>query len=185
YLYMELEQQAAHLALAEQNQILDFSASHDALTGYYNRAGVMKKAFSFIRESKDTDTFMAVMADLDHLKQINDTFGHDEGDSAIKEAADMLSGALNDRGIVGRTGGDEYVCFFKITEEGSEDAFISHIKEACRAYNAASGKPYYVEISIGCYPFGRSEGSDLLSVLKKADVKLYEAKKVRRASVVR
>lgn len=185
YLIMELEQQETHRALEEQNQILDFSASHDVLTGYYNRAGIMKKAFTFIRESGDTDSFMAVMADLDHLKQINDTFGHDEGDAAIRAAADMLADEISDRGIVGRTGGDEYVCFYRITEEGSEETFIRHIKEACRTFNDTSGKPYYVEISVGCHAFDRSEVTDLLSVLKKADVRLYDAKKTRRETVVR
>ncbi|MBQ6904418.1 MAG: GGDEF domain-containing protein, partial [Lachnospiraceae bacterium] len=174
-----------HRALEEKNQILDFAAHHDALTGCLNRAGVMSRVFTLLHEHEREGRFVAAMADLDYLKEINDTFGHGEGDIAIQVSASILSGALAPDSVLGRSGGDEFVCFFRGKDEAAADAFVQAVKESCDHYNETSGKPFYVEVSVGCYVFDVEEGSDLLSVFQKADEKLYKAKNKRRTSAIR
>ena len=184
YLALALRQQRINRTLQEQNQILDFAAYHDELTGLYNRAGVMQQMLQTIREDSSAQ-YAAVMGDLDHLKQINDTFGHDAGDSAIRMVSKILKDALPDGSPLGRSGGDEFTGIFRMSEETRLEAIRSRIKAACDAYNEASGKPYYLGISVGFHVFTYSENMDLSAMLKKADEQLYEAKKLRRSNVVR
>ncbi|MCR5452472.1 MAG: GGDEF domain-containing protein [Lachnospiraceae bacterium] len=184
YLYLALEQQGMQAKLEIQNEILDYSASHDALTGLFNRAGVFKYIYESYSGHND-ETFIAVMADLDHLKQINDNFGHEAGDYAITAAAGILTKALGDRSKFGRTGGDEFVCVFEKTDDLTADIFKNRIKELCKTENETNNKPFYVEISIGCFEVKLSDLRDLSKIFKIADDNLYEAKKHRRESVIR
>ena len=184
YLTLALRQQKINRLLQEQNQILDFAAYHDQLTGLYNRAGVMQQMIKLIRENESTE-FVAAMGDLDHLKQINDTFGHDAGDSAICMVSKVLKEAFPEGSALGRSGGDEFTGMFALTDDIDLDVIKSRIKAACDNYNETSGKPYYLGISVGFYVFTYCDKTDLSKMLKMADNELYEAKKLRRSNVVR
>ena len=185
YLFLALEQERTQKKLKEQNAILDYSASHDELTGLYNRVGGMKQIFEYVDRNQDHKRFIAVMADLDHLKQINDTFGHDEGDYAIKAAADILKLAMPEGAPLGRTGGDEYAGIFTEEPSFSEASFKQKVAALCKEENMRNGKKYYVNLSVGCHTFDPAETTDTVACLKQADMDLYEAKKKRRASVVK
>ena len=184
YLYLALEQQEMHSKLEIQNKILDYSSRHDALTGLYNRAGVFKYIYDTYSDQTDS-IFIVVIADLDHLKQINDNFGHDAGDYAIAAAGGILTEALGDHTRVGRIGGDEFACVFEKNDRYDAEKFISKVKELCQKENETNNRPFYVEISIGCYEADITELSEISKALKKADDRLYEAKKHRRESVLR
>ncbi len=187
YLYLAMAQRNTLISLQEKNLILDYSASHDSLTGIYNRAGIMTHALTYIKEHRKEGRFVACRGDLDHLKQINDTFGHDEGDEAIITASKIMEAALPEGSPLGRTGGDEFTAFFCIPDDGSFDAsdFIKKVKDACEEYDRTSDKPYFFNISLGCHIFEYKNGINLIETLKKADQKLYEAKIKRRANVIR
>ena len=185
YLYMALDEQEARAALMEKNQILDFSASHDALTELYNRAGVANQFYDYIRANGKEKSYVAVMADLDHLKQINDTFGHSMGDHAIRKAAEILRASLPKGTPLGRSGGDEFMALFQADSERASQLFYRRLKENCAAYNATEEIPFYVELSVGCYTFQQQEGIDIHGLFKKADELLYLDKANRRKSVVR
>ncbi|MCR5099419.1 MAG: GGDEF domain-containing protein [Lachnospiraceae bacterium] len=184
YLYLALEQQDMHSKLEIQNKILDHSARHDTLTGLYNRAGVFKYIYDTFSDQTDS-LFIVVIADLDHLKQINDNFGHDAGDYAIIAASEILTEALEDHSRMGRIGGDEFACVFEKDDRHNAEKFIAKVKLLCQRENETNNKPFYVEISVGCYETDISELSDISKVLKKADDMLYEAKKHRRESALR
>ncbi len=186
YMYLALDQQETHRLLQMRNEILDFTASHDDLTGLYNRAGIMEFCYQYIQDHRRQDYFVAVMADLDHLKQINDTFGHDEGDYAIRKAGEILSKSLPEGAKMGRSGGDEFIGVFVSSTAWNEYNLEKKVREACEKENASNGKPYYVEISVGCHTFWReSVQYGLTNIFKKADQKLYMDKKKRRESVVK
>ena len=187
YLYLALDQKKTLQVLSEKNQILDYTASHDPLTGYLNRAGVMAESFEYMHEYRIGSHFVAVMGDLDHLKQINDTFGHDAGDDAICTAAKALAEALPEGAPLGRTGGDEFTCLFECGENGEAEIhkFRKKVAAFCEKENDTGGRPYYIGVSLGCYEFKMGEEIDLQAVLKAADQGLYEAKKSRRESVIR
>ncbi|MBO5550370.1 MAG: GGDEF domain-containing protein [Lachnospiraceae bacterium] len=177
YLQMSMQQARYHAEL----QAL---ARHDNLTGLYNRLGLIGAVSGYFRQHKNHE-FVAMMADLDHLKQINDTFGHKEGDSAITKAAEILREAIGAVAPLGRTGGDEYMGIFVNGIDRDAETVKNFVKKKCEEYNSISGKPYYLEISTGFHHFRAEEYTELSSVMEKADAGLYEAKKLRRASVVR
>lgn len=185
YLFMALDEQAARTALEEKNQILDFSASHDGLTGLYNRVGVMRQIFDYMHAHGPEEQYVAVMADLDHLKQINDTFGHSMGDQAIRKAADILSFALPKGAPLGRSGGDEFMAIFRVDIDNADERFYRRVKEGCRVYNEQNIMPFYEEISVGCYVFTPQKGKDIREFFGKADERLYADKANRRKIILR
>ena len=185
YLFMALDEQAARAALEEKNQILDFSATHDGLTGLYNRVGVMKQIYDYIRHHGQEERYVAVMADLDHLKQINDTFGHDMGDHAIRKAAEILSTSLPKGTPLGRSGGDEFMAVFQADSDDAAERFYHRVKEACKAYNALNETPFYEELSVGCCMFVSQKSTDIPEFYRKADEHLYADKAMRRKNVLR
>ncbi|MCR4589650.1 MAG: GGDEF domain-containing protein [Lachnospiraceae bacterium] len=188
FLYLALEQQEMRQALEEKNQILDYAASHDELTGVLNRTGVMSRVVDFIHETKENDdsTYALVMADLDHLKQINDNFGHAEGDYAIRSATEILKQTLPAGSPIGRSGGDEFTGIMKLESEGDIEAFVTRVRIRCGDWNADSEKPYYVNVSVGCCELRAGDMPiGLKTALKVADERLYEAKSARRKSVMR
>ena len=183
-----LAEQKLRSDLELKNKILDYAASHDQLTGILNRTGVMSSMVDYISGKRKDGTccFLAVMADLDHLKQINDTFGHNEGDSAIRAAADIIKAALPEGSPFGRTGGDEFTAIMECSSAEDGDRLKADIKKACGDYNLNSGKEYYVDLSVGyCLMAEYEDMQHLIHIMQKADKMLYEEKKYRRESVVR
>ena len=120
--------------------------------------------------------------DLDHLKEINDSFGHIEGDFAIRRCAETLKSAVGENGVTGRIGGDEFCAMIPGNEDDGQ-RIREQIRRESNEFNCDSDKPYYVELSVG-YHVVRC-GSELVisDVLKDADKALYEEKKKRRKSV--
>ena len=187
-LKVSLEQQKLRSDLETKNRILDYAASHDQLTGALNRTGIMKRMIEFIKEKRQNGicSFLAVMADLDHLKQINDNFGHQEGDSAIVTSTDIIKKSIPEGSPFGRTGGDEFMAIMECSSPDGGERLKVDIKKACDQYNLYSGKDYYVDLSIGYCLLSESEDvHQLINIIKKADEMLYESKKHRRESVVR
>ena len=162
--------------------MLQYTSTHDALTGLRNRFGILDEVPAYIKATKG-EKLIALMADLDHLKEINDTFGHPEGDNAIRTAAQILLDVTGSGGLVGRTGGDEFMAMLPYRE--SVEELRSRIEELCAAYNAGSDKPYYVELSVGGSVFTASENLDTQSVFQEADEDLYRDKALRRPSVLK
>jgi diguanylate cyclase (GGDEF)-like protein len=177
-------QKLEHLVqeINEKNEVLNFISENDALTGCLNRRGFMEQAVALNREYAGRSACM-IYADLDHLKEINDCFGHIEGDFAIRHCASALIEAVGTRGLVGRIGGDEFVVF--LLREGEDDAgqIISRTNEINQAFNDTSTKDYYIEISMGCQQFVCGEDISIAEVLNQADRALYAAKKRRRRTV--
>ena len=171
---------------AQQKQYraeLQAMARTDELTGLYNRTGIVSA-----RESMTADrarTVAVLMADLDHLKQINDTFGHHEGDIALRSVADILRRVIGPDQVIGRIGGDEFqACFAQASEKMLRD-WIRRIREACDRYNEHSERPYFLEISSG-FAIGEAQSrEDWEALAVRADAELYEAKKQRRDFVLR
>lgn len=187
-LSLEIGSSIRHLQMSiEQERYkaeLQTLARHDNLTGLYNRLGLVGTVAGFVK-TNGNKKLVALMADLDHLKQINDTFGHSAGDAAIIQSAEILRKSLGKAAPLGRTGGDEYMAVFVAKDGKAVEKIERKIKEACRKYNEKSEKPYYVELSVGCNVFEAFDYTDLNSVMEQADRNLYEAKKSRRESVIR
>lgn len=166
----------------EQNTILSFISEYDELTKLLNRRGFVEQALSLMTKSSGSRAFL-IFGDLDHLKEINDVFGHSEGDFAIKHIADRLRAILPEGTICGRIGGDEYVAFVLSDEEDFRERIEREFKAAGNQFNESSDKPYYVEMSLGIQEFICGPDVDFSEMMKKSDELLYVAKATRRKSI--
>lgn len=150
----------------------------DELTGLHNRRAFMLLADHAIREAVRADRpVIALFADVDDLKTINDTYGHGEGDRALSLVAEALRGACRDADIVARLSGDEFALLL------AEATEVDDIEGRVRARLAAvaCGLPYPLSVSVGvaiCLP---GEDCDLEEVVVRADRAMY-ADKTRRRS---
>ena len=124
----------------------------------------------------------SVDKDFDHLKEINDVFGHAEGDFAIKYYGETLNKIAGEKGIVGRIGGDAF-CILIPGDANMGEIFIEQIFSAINTFNLHSDKPYYVEFSIGYTQIVCEKDLLIAEEMKAADLALYEVKKRRRESV--
>ena len=175
--------------MIEQNAKLNYSASSDPLTGLFNRRGVMEQMDKLVMANEGRRACIMI-GDLDHLKEINDTFGHGEGDFAIKAAAELLRRGIGEGAPLGRIGGDEFLGMFLLDEEEEDEAAvikkkIADVKLSAELFNSVSGKPYFLGVSMGCHVFTCSADVVVSQMVKQADEELYVAKKSRRETVVR
>lgn len=179
---MSKKERSIQQKLKEQNEILSFVAVYDELTGIYNRRGIMETLVSYNKEH-DGECACLMIGDLDHLKQINDKYGHVEGDCAIRTAAGILKNVFSSSGKVGRFGGDEFVTILSAGGGDEKEKYIRQVRELCGEYNETAGKPYYLNVSLGATEFICGGDIDFQEMLRHADEFLYEAKKKRRSSV--
>lgn len=163
------------------NEKLSHLAMRDELTGLFNRRGFFELAHSLMTTARLTgQPLTLIFADLDGLKQINDTHGHEEGDVAIRESARLLQQTFRQDDIVSRIGGDEFVV---LTRAGSLDSLPEierRLNRRFEEFNQGSGKPYEVGCSLGGTVIAADSTEPLDSVLAQADRLLYDAKRRRR-----
>ena len=178
---MNIHERQMQRELEEKNHILSMISMNDELTKLLNRRGFMEKALQLIGANEGKNACM-VFADVDHLKEINDSFGHAAGDFAIITAANYLRENLPKDAVIARLGGDEYVALF-VTEDGCEQDFVNKIKTYAQQFNETTDKPYYVEMSVGTHEFTCKRGIELGELFNKSDIVLYEQKRKRRTSV--
>lgn len=168
--------------IREKNRELDMKSAYDQLTGLLNLRGFTERVRKICSEGKGLKAHL-LYCDLDHLKEINDTWGHAEGNFAIKTCADILRRCVRDSDLIARIGGDEFSCLAFSEMDSFDEILKKRIREACREFNEESRKPYYVEISIGTKNFFMEKYEDLQMATLYADQSLYEAKKERRQSI--
>ncbi|MBP3611004.1 MAG: GGDEF domain-containing protein [Lachnospiraceae bacterium] len=150
----------------------------DTLTGLYNRRGFETEYQKLLENRKENGPLTIVLADLDRLKYINDTFGHKEGDFAIYAVAQALVKVCPEGALFTRFGGDEMlgVCCGALEPEVLKERFIQYFKE----FNAKSGKEYKVEASVGIYVTGEQETLNFEGLIEKSDGLMYAEKQRRR-----
>ncbi|MBN2436766.1 MAG: GGDEF domain-containing protein [Spirochaetes bacterium] len=153
----------------------------DELTGLRNRRGFFALAEQQVKYLRRQDNpFFILYADLDKLKQINDTYGHHEGDVAIKCAADVLRSALRESDIIGRMGGDEFTVLVNKAKPPTYEMIQQRVQSICDNKNRELNKPWKLSMSIGRF---YSDESCLLSLEKMidfADEDLYKEKQKKR-----
>lgn len=168
--------------LKSKNEILNVISEKDELTGLYNRRGFFENAMNKIKGERYTYV-LCIYADLDHLKDINDKFGHTEGDFSIKKAGEYLKSSLRDSDIIGRIGGDEFAAIAIVRNESDALEIIDRIKANTVQFNDSSDKPYYIDITVGYCVEKCTENTELDNMIRKADSILYERKAYRRSDI--
>ncbi len=162
---------------------LQHLANLDVLTGLPNRSRVRTLLDTALSDAKDKDVPCAVMfLDLDGFKPVNDTFGHPKGDAVLKTVARRLSDAVGNRGTVGRIGGDEFAVVVNDAQSrvGTEALAEKLIAAVCDPY-MIDNVQIRIGLSIGC-AYGPIDGDTVDDLVRKADLALYHAKSLGRAT---
>lgn len=159
-------------------------ASRDELTGCYNRRGFFEVSEHIARlESNAGRRAIVAFADLDNLKQINDNYGHDEGDNAITLAAQALQKCFSPNSIIGRIGGDEYAVFDLVNAGDSLESLHKRLKDIMEGLDQRSNHPYHVSISAGLTEFLCNNEVVLRGYVDRADRQQYVDKKQKRTKI--
>ena len=153
----------------ESQDQLSYEATHDSLTGLYNRS-----AFDKFRDTLDMVHAALLLADLDHFKSINDTYGHDIGDLALKKVAEVLLNSFRSEDYVCRIGGDEFAVI--MVHAGSElrDLVERKISTANQRLSVPQGNLPAMSLSVGVAFGDREDPTN--DMFKDADTALYKAK---------
>lgn len=156
---------------------LDSMYVRDELTKLYNRFGMRRFVEKILKVAKRDDKFiMCIELDLDGLKKINDTYGHEAGDNAIVQVANAMRQASERREVCIRSGGDEYLVFGIAEKESDAAAFIQRVEEYLEEYNERNAWPYEVACSCGYCVHPGAEIQSLEEMVTEADKLLYQVK---------
>ncbi|MEH1810518.1 GGDEF domain-containing response regulator [Nostoc sp.] len=184
-----------HQQLREQNQHLEDEIQErlkaeaevrklsltDELTGLYNRRGFFWLANHQFKIARRTQIFCCLLfVDLDGLKQINDSLGHEIGDRIIIDTAQLLKKTFRESDIVARIGGDEFVVFVSTCSPDNTDEFCPRLQVNIDRFNKEHNYSYQLSISIGATQCALNENVSLEQLLEEADKLMYEHKRAKR-----
>ena len=157
----------------------------DPLTRLHNLRGLLVLAEEqFKIASRSGKPLSLFYLDLDGFKNLNDRYGHDAGDRALTEAADVLRRAFRDADILARIGGDEFVALALETEEGVAEKILARIGQHVAALNASHPRPTPLSFSTGWARYDPRKPCTLDELLSRADRQMYEAKRQKKSGQV-
>jgi len=173
--------------MAENTRIfqkISYEATHDELTGLYNRSYFIKELKSIFYQPHTQRSVSAILfIDLDNFKVINDTVGHQFGDILLKQIAGKMREAVRDEQMLARFGGDEFVLLLRhigVDEQEAKQRIERISKRLLETINytySIHQKIYQVTASIGIAVFGNDAVDDVNDILRHADSAMYEAKR--------
>ena len=181
-LYVLIDATEHYDRLKKEKKMLRKELLTDPLTGFYNRKGMLHYSEKLYREILESHkTLFLCVADMNGLKYINDTFGHEQGDKAIAELAGIIRESLAEGDMAFRTGGDEFLIM------GGREAPRDHIKdyeektkELIKRHNEETDLPYRIDMSYGPIVAELTgEEGELDKLINLSDSKMYEMKKSR------
>jgi len=168
----------------ENIQIVTNHANRDYLTGLYNRRYFFDAMSEYENEIADGgEKFAVAMIDIDHFKQINDTYGHEIGDKIIVALSEILRTSTSHRDIVARFGGEEFCMVLKNINRYSALDIFERIRQEIEHFSFSIDKENFIKftISIGAVVH---TGEELEETINNADMMLYKAKNSGRNQVV-
>jgi diguanylate cyclase (GGDEF)-like protein len=162
---------------------LRVQATHDFLTQLLNRAGIMDALEQELnRSDRNQGVFSVILADIDHFKQINDTYGHAAGDQVLREVAARMKGSLRSYDVAGRYGGEEFLVIVPDCDEVAALRVAEKMRTAvCSTPIQILGTDRTTSISLGVSTRSAPTSADAL--LSAADTALYQAKSCGRNCV--
>lgn len=173
------------MRLEQMNEELERLATTDVLTSAYNRRYFMGKLEEEVRRvTRYKRPSSLLMLDIDHFKQVNDTYGHDVGDRVLKRLVEIMEAEFRQFDTVARLGGEEFAVLLPETPYASAivsaERFLDRVRK-CRI--PVGDKELSFTVSIGCVEFDCGTANSE-RILKNADVALYQAKNSGRNRVV-
>lgn len=159
----------------QEKEKLQHLAEHDGLTGVYNRR-YLEEILSSLKNNPHAYPLTIILFDIDHLKEINDYYGHQMGDKVIRNAAFILQKCLRKIDVLGRYGSDEFLALLPNTNAKTAESIINKIKDYI---NNDSKKQQDVLLSISM-GFGTAENKDQLDkAFNQADSNMYISKALK------
>lgn len=157
--------------------IQDKSMNTDYLTGAYNRLHIDKYLHNKIRNLNENETFSLVLLDLDCFKSINDKYGHNVGDEALKNTVKILKSCIRNNDFIARYGGDEFVLLLDIDNLKMLEEVIERINKAVHKFNHDNVRRYKLSFSIGYSLYDNTLKMNAENFIKSIDMLMYENKK--------
>jgi two-component system cell cycle response regulator len=158
----------------------------DGLTGLYNRRYFDRHLALMLERSREQERDLSVlMMDIDHFKQVNDNWGHDAGDTVLKEFARRLQRSIRGVDLACRYGGEEFVVLMPDTDLENASAVAERVRHATASepFEAGADRPLEITVSVGL-ALKDGDTDTPASLLKRADRSLYRAKREGRNRVV-
>lgn len=161
--------------LVAMNKRLNDLYSHDPLTGVLNRRGFFQEYDKLTEQVSGDDKWLYIFSiDINRLKYINDTFGHNEGDYAIKTIARLAETCAGSDGICARFGGDEFIVAMIDKESGAaSSSFIDYFTEMMKDFNGRHHKEYEVVASVGVCSAKINDDISFDDLMLRADKEMY------------
>jgi diguanylate cyclase (GGDEF)-like protein len=175
-LYQQLYELNQRLLFAQHE--LQHQATHDALTGIYNRGAILEHMEAQLaRAQRQNKALGVIMLDVDHFKQINDTHGHHAGDAVLRTIADRMKECLREYDYIGRYGGEEFLVVLGDADYETAIIIAERINQAIGGGTIAFGdKRLAVTISAGVTVAENCTELDADKITLAADQELYKAK---------
>ncbi|MBK6487946.1 MAG: diguanylate cyclase [Gemmatimonadetes bacterium] len=165
----------------QQEEALRALSLVDELTGLYNRRGFLTLAQQQLKQARRGHRELVLLfIDMDDFKEINDNFGHSEGDAALVRASQILKHTFRDSDIVARVGGDEFVVLATDTGATGSEVIIGRLRDELRERNERDGYPYRLSFSVGASRFDPDAPPSIEELMAAADHMLYAQKKQKR-----
>jgi diguanylate cyclase (GGDEF)-like protein len=164
--------------------IQDDNMNTDFLTGIANRKRFEDILNARVDNCDENGTFSLILLDLDNFKDINDTFGHEMGDNALKAVSKMLALCVRSNDFIARFGGDEFCIVTDISNNKDLESAIRRIDHHTKEFNQSNALPFNISFSIGSAVY---ECSSLLTseeFLKQVDLLMYENKREKNRTSV-
>lgn len=176
------EREQYEQALKKSEEALKALSLVDELTGLYNRRGFMTLADQEMKIAhRMKRRLYFLFADLDGLKEINDRFGHMEGDQALTDTAQVFRETFREPDIIARLGGDEFVVLaLEVRQEVRENILVERLENRLTAFQHKKNRPYHFSVSIGTAAFNPQSPDSLEALLSLADQRMYQAKREKR-----
>jgi diguanylate cyclase (GGDEF)-like protein len=163
-----------------ENLELQNRASYDALTKIYNRVSFESELAKELKDAlRYEKQFSLIMFDIDHFKNVNDTYGHDVGDIILRELTSLVGGAIRETDFFARWGGEEFMIITHADIAQSE-AFAEKLRELVESHDFTEVKS--VTSSFGVAQYRKHDTKE--SIVKRCDEMLYSAKNSGRNCVV-
>ena len=154
-------------------------AERDPLTGVFNRRQLMILLRRELERCKRTRTPLTIFyIDVDNLKDINDEFGHVEGDELLKNIAEAFTKGLRKVDIIARVGGDEFVIVIPSTNKKEAEKIIERIR--IKLKEISKNKKYSVDFSFGAYEVNPLESTSMENMISIADERMYRMKRTKK-----
>ncbi len=154
----------------------------DYLTGAFNRSQLDYFLTDKIRRSAGAKTFSAIFLDLDDFKTINDRFGHNTGDDALKTLVLLLKKSVRRSDFVARFGGDEFFVVTDLTKESELELVADRIRQSLKEFNCTGQKPYRLSLSMGYLVYDCAEHVKAEDFLVRIDRLMYAVKGMHKTS---